>query len=61
VTKDDWGASSVEYGLILAAVAAVVVVAAVALGGVANGTFTDSCDTFQTTRSAYDASASASC
>jgi pilus assembly protein Flp/PilA len=61
VIRDDQGASSVEYGILLAAIAAVVVVAAVALGGVAKGTFTDSCDTFQTTRAAYDSNATASC
>jgi pilus assembly protein Flp/PilA len=61
VIRSDRGASSVEYGILLAAIAAVVVVAVVALGGVANGTFTDSCDTFQTTRAAYDPSTSASC
>jgi pilus assembly protein Flp/PilA len=40
--RDDEGASAVEYALILAAIAAVVVFAAVSLGGVVNGLFTES-------------------
>lgn len=61
VTRSERGASSVEYGLILAAVAAVIVVAVVAFGNVVTGTFTTSCDTFQSTRSAYDSPVDTSC
>jgi pilus assembly protein Flp/PilA len=40
--RDDTGASAVEYGLILMAVAAVIVAAVYALGGQVKGMFQDS-------------------
>ena len=40
---DDSGASAVEYGLLLAAVAAVLVIVVFALGGVVQGLFGGSC------------------
>lgn len=43
--RDDTGASAVEYGLLLAAVAAVVVIAVFALGGTVRDMFTESCET----------------
>ena len=43
------GASAVEYGLIVGAIAAVIVIAAVGLGRVVNATFSDSCDTITST------------
>ncbi len=48
VTKrpcDDTGASAVEYGLLLAAVAAVIVFAVFALGGAVQDMFSESCAT----------------
>lgn len=44
---NDDGASAVEYGLLLAAVAAVVVAAVFLLGGAVKELFTSSCDTIQ--------------
>ena len=41
----DTGASAVEYGLLLAAVAAVIVIAVFALGGAVRDMFSDSCAT----------------
>jgi pilus assembly protein Flp/PilA len=41
--KDDSGASAVEYGLIVAAIAAIVVTVVVSLGAVVGDTFSDSC------------------
>lgn len=41
--RDDRGASSVEYGLIVFAIAAAVVIAVVALGGQTLGLFERSC------------------
>ena len=41
-TKDD-GASAVEYGLLVAAIAALVVIIVFALGGVVKEVFTDTC------------------
>ena len=43
-TRQERGASSVEYGLIAVAIAAVVAVIAFALGGVVGELFTDSCE-----------------
>ncbi len=45
VTKDDQGASAVEYGLLVAAVAAIIVVVVFALGNIVNEVFTNTCDT----------------
>ena len=42
---DDTGASAVEYGLLLAAIAAVIVIVVFALGGVVRDMFTESCTT----------------
>ena len=42
--RDD-GASAVEYGLLIAAVAALIVVVVFALGGVIQGAFNNTCDT----------------
>lgn len=41
---DDTGASAVEYGLLVAAVAAVTVIVLFALGGVVRDMFSQSCD-----------------
>jgi pilus assembly protein Flp/PilA len=42
---DDTGASAVEYGLLLAAIAAVIVIAVFALGGAVRDMFSESCAT----------------
>lgn len=42
---DDGGASAVEYGLIVAAIAAVTVIILFALGGAVRDLFTESCTT----------------
>jgi len=39
--NNEKGASAVEYGLLVALIAAVIVVAVLALGGVVKGAFTD--------------------
>ena len=39
----DRGASAVEYGLMVAAIAAVIVAVVFGLGGLVRGTFADSC------------------
>jgi pilus assembly protein Flp/PilA len=41
---DERGASAVEYGLLIAGIAALIVVAVFALGPVVNEAFTDTCD-----------------
>ena len=47
VTNED-GASAVEYGLLVAAIAAVVVVIVFALGGVVKQVFTNTCTSIKT-------------
>jgi pilus assembly protein Flp/PilA len=42
--KDDEGASAVEYGLLVAAIAAVIVVVVFALGGLVKDKFRSTCD-----------------
>ena len=41
--KDEQGASAVEYGLLVAAIAALIVVIVFALGGIVKGVFADTC------------------
>jgi pilus assembly protein Flp/PilA len=43
-TQDDRGASAVEYGLLVAAIAAVIIVAVFAFGGFVSEIFNDTCD-----------------
>ena len=43
--RDERGASAVEYGLLIAGIAALIVVAVFALGPVVKEAFTDTCDT----------------
>lgn len=47
IGRDDTGASAVEYALIANAIAAVVIVAAVFLGGATRDLFSNSCDVIQ--------------
>jgi pilus assembly protein Flp/PilA len=42
-TRQDDGASAVEYGLLVAAIAALVVIVVFALGGLVQRTFKDTC------------------
>ena len=41
--SQDRGASAVEYGLLIAGIAAIIVVAVFALGGITDGAFKDTC------------------
>jgi pilus assembly protein Flp/PilA len=41
--RNEEGASAVEYGLLVALIAAVIVAAVFALGGIVKGAFTDTC------------------
>jgi pilus assembly protein Flp/PilA len=43
--RDEDGASAVEYGLLVAAIAALIVVIVFALGGVIKSVFSDTCNT----------------
>jgi pilus assembly protein Flp/PilA len=44
--RSEKGASSVEYGLLIVAIAAVLAIAVFALGGVTDEMFGDTCDEF---------------
>ena len=46
--KDEKGASAVEYGLLVAAIAALIVIIVFALGGVVEEVFQDTCDNIKT-------------
>ena len=46
-TKGEDGASAVEYGLLVAAIAAVIILLVFALGTYVKGAFKDTCDAFQ--------------
>ena len=46
--KDEDGASAVEYGLLVAAIAALIVVIVFALGGLIRDVFTDTCNEIST-------------
>jgi pilus assembly protein Flp/PilA len=45
--RGDDGASAVEYGLLVAAIAAIIVVVVFALGTLVNKTFNDTCTTIK--------------
>jgi pilus assembly protein Flp/PilA len=49
--KDEQGASAVEYGLLVAAIAALIVLIVFALGGVVKEVFTDTCSTIKASAS----------
>jgi pilus assembly protein Flp/PilA len=46
--KDETGASAVEYGLLVAAIAALIVVAVFGIGRVVSGAFSDTCSALTT-------------
>jgi pilus assembly protein Flp/PilA len=45
--RDDDGASAVEYGLLVAAIAAVILLVVFALGKVVKGSFQDTCNSIK--------------
>ncbi len=45
--NDDEGASAVEYGLLVAAIAAIIILLVFALGGFVKGAFKTTCDAFE--------------
>ena len=56
--KDEQGASAVEYGLLVAAIAALIVVIVFALGGIVQGIFKKTCTEIGTGASVATASCS---
>jgi pilus assembly protein Flp/PilA len=59
--KDEKGASAVEYGLLVAAIAALIVVIVFALGGIVSEVFQDTCDTISTEAGAAGGDLTADC
>ena len=49
--KDDEGASAVEYGLLVAAIAAIIILVVFALGTYVKGAFKDTCSSFNSSKS----------
>ena len=56
--KDEQGASAVEYGLLVAAIAALIVVIVFALGGVVKNVFSSTCSTIGSNAGASTSSCS---
>lgn len=56
--SDDTGASAVEYGLLVAAIAAVIILLVFALGGFVKGAFKTTCDALATKGAVGSTSAS---
>lgn len=44
--RDERGATAVEYGLLVALIAAVIVIATFQFGGMVRGLFNDTCDSY---------------
>ena len=57
-SHDEDGASSVEYGLLVAAIAALIVVIVFALGGVVRNLFSSTCDTISNNASSVTSTCS---
>jgi pilus assembly protein Flp/PilA len=55
--RDDEGASAVEYGLLVAAIAAIIILVVFALGSFVKGAFKDTCDAFDSASSVNRAGA----
>ena len=53
--KDDEGASAVEYGLLVAAIAAIIIIIVFTLGGWVKGAFKDTCTAFKNSNSVNSA------
>jgi len=58
--KNEDGASAVEYGLLVAAIAAVIVIIVFALGGLIKSAFSNTCSSIQTNGSGLTTSGSCS-
>jgi pilus assembly protein Flp/PilA len=56
--KDEQGASAVEYGLLVAAIAALIVIIVFSLGGVVKDVFNKTCTTIQSNASVTSSCAS---
>jgi pilus assembly protein Flp/PilA len=52
--RNDEGASAVEYGLLVAAIAAIIIIIVFTLGGWVKGAFKDTCNAFNSTNNAVN-------
>ena len=59
--KSDDGASAVEYGLLVAAIAAIIVIVVFALGGWVNGAFEKTCTDIETNAEGVTSTSDAAC
>jgi len=59
--EGDEGASAVEYGLLVAAIAAIIILVVFALGGWVKGSFSGTCDKLANGPSAQTTTQSATC
>lgn len=59
--KDDTGAAAVEYGLLVAAIAAIIVATVFALGGYVEGAFHYTCDQLKTYSTTTGTTSTAAC
>ena len=59
--RDDEGASAVEYGLLVAAIAAIIILVVFALGSFVKGAFKDTCDSFKNSNNVNSVGASNDC
>lgn len=59
--RDDEGASAVEYGLLVAAIAALIILVVFALGGWVKGAFKKTCDALADAPSAPTTTQAATC
>jgi pilus assembly protein Flp/PilA len=58
--KNDEGASAVEYGLLVAAIAAIIILVVFALGTFVKGAFKDTCQSFKNSNSVNSVTGGAS-
>lgn len=59
--KDEEGASAVEYGLLVAAIAAIIILLVFALGHWVKGAFKQTCDAFSSSGNITAATGSTNC
>jgi pilus assembly protein Flp/PilA len=61
VRRDEEGASAVEYGLLVAAIAAIIILLVFAIGGWVKGAFKDTCEGFESAGGTYEGAVPADC
>ena len=59
--KDESGAAAVEYGLLVAAIAAIIIVTVFYLGGYVEGAFKTTCNAFKSASNISNVNSSGSC